>query len=172
MDHEVLDFPRMIAKLEGMKMRQENPKVDQKTMIMTKSQEESEKVMLQIRETLNDHRHVRLSGIFKEKECLEERVGDFYIDYVLYEEKKVNIMTERTWEAIGRPSMIPSLGGIGIFKEKLINLCGKITWIPMNANGTSTKEDFEIVKVIENNAPFTMLPRKPWIERDQARRKE
>jgi hypothetical protein len=25
MDHEVLDFPRMIAKLEGMNMRQENP---------------------------------------------------------------------------------------------------------------------------------------------------
>jgi hypothetical protein len=28
MDHEVLDFPRMIAKLEGMNMRQENPKAD------------------------------------------------------------------------------------------------------------------------------------------------
>jgi hypothetical protein len=28
LDHEVLDFPRMIAKLKGMNMRQENPKVD------------------------------------------------------------------------------------------------------------------------------------------------
>jgi hypothetical protein len=27
-DHEVLDFPRMIAKLEGMYMRQEKPKTD------------------------------------------------------------------------------------------------------------------------------------------------
>jgi hypothetical protein len=42
----------------------------------------------------------------------------------------------------------------------------------MNANGTSTEEDFEVVKFIENNAPFTMLLGKPWIERDQARRKE
>jgi hypothetical protein len=84
----------------------------------------------------------------------------------------VNIMTERTWEAIGRPAMIPSLGGIGLFKGKLINLCGKLTQIPMNANGTSTEEDFKIVKFIENNAPFTMLLGKPWIERDQARRKE
>ena len=42
----------------------------------------------------------------------------------------------------------------------------------MNANGTSTVEDFEIIKFIENNAPFTMLLGKPWIERDQARRKE
>jgi hypothetical protein len=48
----------------------------------------------------------------------------------------VNIMTERTWEAIGRPAMIPSLGGIGLFKGKLINLCGNLTQIPMNANGT------------------------------------
>jgi hypothetical protein len=28
MDHEVLDFPRMIAKLEGMNMGQENPKAN------------------------------------------------------------------------------------------------------------------------------------------------
>ena len=34
MDHKVLDFPRMISKIEGMNMRQENPKVDPETMIM------------------------------------------------------------------------------------------------------------------------------------------
>jgi hypothetical protein len=114
-----------------------------------------------MKETLNDHRHVRLSKIFKEKECLEARIGDFDIDCVLYEETQVNIMTERTWEAIGRPAMIPSLGGIGLFKGKLINVCGKLTWIPMNANGTSTEEYFEIIIFIENSAPFTMLLGKP-----------
>jgi hypothetical protein len=54
----------------------------------------------------------------------------------------------------------------------MINLCGKLTQIPMNSNGTLTEEDFEIFKFIENNAPFTMLLGKPWIERDQAKRKE
>jgi hypothetical protein len=28
MDHEVLDFPRMIAKMGGMNLNQETPKVD------------------------------------------------------------------------------------------------------------------------------------------------
>ena len=42
----------------------------------------------------------------------------------------------------------------------------------MTVNGTSTKEDFEIIKFIEDNAPFTMLLGKPWIERDQAIKKE
>jgi hypothetical protein len=60
----------------------------------------------------------------------------------------VNIMTERIWEAIGKPAMIHSLGGIGLFKGKLINLCGKLTQICMNANGTSTEEYFEIIKFI------------------------
>jgi hypothetical protein len=50
--------------------------------------------------------------------------------------KKIN------WELLGKPAMIPSLGGIGMFKGKLINLCGKLTQISMNANGTSTGEDF------------------------------
>jgi hypothetical protein len=118
---------------------------------------------------LNDHRHVRLSEIFKGKECIEARIGDFDIDCVLDEETQVNIMTERTWEAIGRPAMIPSLGGLGLFRGKLVNLCGRLAQIPMTVNGTSTEEDFEIIQFIEDNAPFTMLIGKPWIDRDQAR---
>jgi hypothetical protein len=78
-------------------------------------------------------------------------------------------MTGRTWEAIGRPAMIPSLGGIGLFRGKLVNLRGNLTRISMNANGTLTKEDFEIIQVIEDHAPFTMLLGKPWIEIDQAK---
>jgi hypothetical protein len=42
----------------------------------------------------------------------------------------------------------------------------------MSAHGNSIEEDFEVVKFIENNTPFTILLGKPWIERDQARRKE
>jgi hypothetical protein len=169
LDHEVLDFPRMIAKLERMNLNEENPKADPE---IVEPQKESEKVLLQMKDTLNDHRHVRLSEIFKEKECIEARIGDFDIDSVLDEETQVNIMPERTWEAIGKPDMIPSLRGIGLFRGKLVNLCGRLTQIPMNVNGTSTEEDFEIIKFIEDNAPFTMLLGKPWIERDQARKKE
>ena len=79
---------------------------------MEEPHKELEKLFLQMKETLNDHRHIILSEIFKEKECIEERIGDFDIDYVLDEETHLNIMTERTWELLGEPAMIPSLGGI------------------------------------------------------------
>jgi hypothetical protein len=81
-------------------------------------------------------------------------------------------MTKRTWELLGEPSMIPSLGGIGLFRGKLITLCGRLTQISMSAHGTSTEEEFEVVKFIENNDPFSILLGKPWIEGDNARRKE
>jgi hypothetical protein len=81
-------------------------------------------------------------------------------------------MPKRTWEAIGKPSMIPSLGGTSFFRGKLANLCGRITRIPMTVNGTSTEEDFEIIKFVEDNTSFTMLIGKPWIDREQARQKE
>jgi hypothetical protein len=84
----------------------------------------------------------------------------------------VNIMPETTWEAIGKPYRIPSLGGIGLFRGKLMMLCGKLTQIPMTSNGTSTKEDFEIIRFIEDSAPFTMLLGKAWIDGEQARNKE
>jgi hypothetical protein len=169
MDHEVLDFPKMIVKLEGMTLNQENPKADPEK---AEPQQESEKVLIQIKETLNDHRHASLSEIFKEKECIKVRIGDFDIDCVLDEETQMNIMPERTWEAIGRPAMIPSLEGISLFRGKLVNLCGRLARIPMTVNGTLTEEDFDIIKFVEDNASFTMLIEKPWIDRDQARRKE
>jgi hypothetical protein len=42
----------------------------------------------------------------------------------------------------------------------------------MTVNGTSTEEDFDIIKIIEDDTSFTMLIAKPWIERDQAKKKE
>jgi hypothetical protein len=169
LDHEVLDYPRIISKLERLDLNEENPKAAPE---IAKFHKEFEKVLLQMKDTLNDHQHFRLSEIFKEKECIKVRIGDFDIDCVLDEETPVNIMPERTWEAIGRSAMVPSLRGIGLLRGKLVNLCGRITQISMNANGTSTEEDFEIIKFIEDSAPFTMLLGKPWIERDQARKKE
>jgi hypothetical protein len=124
-----------------------------------------------MKETLNDHININLSEIFQEKECIEARIGDFDLDCVLDEETQVNIMTERTWETLGKPVMIPSLGGIGLFRGKLITLCGRLTQISMSAHGTLTEKDIEIVKFIENNAPFSILLGKPWIETDQAGRK-
>jgi hypothetical protein len=55
MDHEVFDFPRIISKVERMNMNQQNPKADPETNIMAESHKESEKVLLEMRETLNDH---------------------------------------------------------------------------------------------------------------------
>jgi hypothetical protein len=81
-------------------------------------------------------------------------------------------MTERTWEAIGRLVMILSLGGLGLFIVKWVNLCGRLAQIPMTVNGTSTEEDVEIIKFVEDHALFTMLIGKPWIDRNQSRRKK
>ena len=43
MDHEVLDFPRMITNLEGMNLNQENPKADPEK---EEPQQESDKVLI------------------------------------------------------------------------------------------------------------------------------
>ena len=116
MDHEVLDCPRMIAKVEKMNTKQENDETSQETKDMIEPMKESETVLLQMKETLNDHRNNNLSEVLKEKEYIETRIGDFDIDCVLYEETQVNIMTKRTWEILGKPAMVPSLGGIGLFR--------------------------------------------------------
>jgi hypothetical protein len=52
LDHEVLDCTRMIAKLKRMNLNEENPKEDPK---IVEPQQESKKVLLQMKDTLNDH---------------------------------------------------------------------------------------------------------------------
>jgi hypothetical protein len=112
MDHEVMDFPRIIAKLERMNMEQEKHKKDSEIKTMAEPQKESETMLLQMQETLNGHIEINLSDIFKEKECIETRIGDLDIDCVLDEETQMNVMSERTWGILGKLVMIPSLGGI------------------------------------------------------------
>jgi hypothetical protein len=80
-------------------------------------------------------------------------------------------MTGSTWEILGKPSMVPSLRGIGLFKGKMITLCERLTHKPTISYGESTKEEFEVVKFVDNNAPFSLLLGKTWIEKDQIRRK-
>jgi hypothetical protein len=87
---------------------------------------------------MEDHKDVSLSQILKEKQHIFTRIENFDIDYLLDEEMHVNIMPERTWKILGKPTMIPSLGRIGLFKGKLITLCGIITKIPMISHETLT----------------------------------
>jgi hypothetical protein len=81
--HEVLYFPRMIAKVEKMNMRQEDHEEGQETKKMPKNQKESKDILLQMKETLNDHRGISLSEVLKEKKCIETIIGEFDIDCVL-----------------------------------------------------------------------------------------
>jgi hypothetical protein len=81
-------------------------------------------------------------------------------------------MTESTWENFGKLAMIPSLGGIGLFKGKLITLCGRLSHVPMVSHGTSTEEEFEVINFVENSTPFAFLLGKTWVKREIRRREE
>jgi hypothetical protein len=80
-------------------------------------------------------------------------------------------MTENTWETLGKPTIVPSLGRIGLFKGRMITLCGRVTNVPIIIHGTSTQEEFEVIRFFEKNAPFPLFLGKTWIEKDQIKRK-
>jgi hypothetical protein len=97
---------------------------------------------------MNDHKEVNLLNILKVKQCISTRIGYFDIDCVLDEETQVNIMTEHTWEILGKTILVPSLGRIGLFKGKMITLCGRVTNVHVVIHGTSTEEKFEVIKFV------------------------
>jgi hypothetical protein len=67
--------------------------------------------------------------------------------------------------------MVPSLGRIRFFKGKMITLCGRVTHVPIIIHGTLTKEEFEVIQLVENNAHFPLLLGKTWIDKDHIIRK-
>jgi hypothetical protein len=132
-----------------------------------KRSEEAPTTLLQLKETMGVHKDVSLPYILKVKQCISTRIEDFDIDCILDEETQVNIMIEETWETLGKPIVVPSLGRIGLFKGKMITLCGRVTNVPIIIHGTSTEEEFEVIKFVENIAPFPLFLGKTWIEKDQ-----
>jgi hypothetical protein len=120
---------------------------------------------------MDAHIDVSLPEILKVKQHINKRIEDFDIDCVWDEETQVNIMTEETWKILGNPTMVPSLERIGLFKGKMIKLCGRVANVPIIIHGTSSEEKFEVIKFFENNAPFPLFLVKNWIEKDKIRRK-
>ena len=118
-------------------MRQENYEEIQETKGMIESHKGSKEVqtmILQLKEMMDVHKDANLPEIMKAKQRISARIQDFNIDCVLDEETQVNIMTEETWKILGKPTVVPSLGRIGLFKGKMITLCGRVTNVPININ--------------------------------------
>jgi hypothetical protein len=67
--------------------------------------------------------------------------------------------------------VLPSLGRMDLFKGSMITLCGRVTNVPITTHGTLTKEEFEAINFIGDNAPFPLLLGKTWIEKDHIKRK-
>ena len=42
----------------------------------------------------------------------------------------------------------------------------------MSSHGSLIEEEFEVIKFVENNDPFSLLLGITWIEKDQVRKKE
>jgi hypothetical protein len=75
-------------------------------------------MLLHLKETMDVHKDVSLLEILKVKHHIRARIRDFDIDCVLDEETQVNIMTKDTWETLGKPIVVPSLGKIGCLRVR------------------------------------------------------
>ncbi len=80
------------------------------------------------------------------------------------------VLTE-TWEIVGKLALLPSLGKVGLFKGNLITLCGRLKAPTLTIQGTSILEEFEVIKFVEESAPFPLLFGKAWLEKEQLRKK-
>ena len=116
--HQVEDCPRLIAKLEEQDIKKGVVKenLEHKKVLGNHREKRMEDFQALLDER-KAHTNVSLSKSLKEKQCISARIIDFDIDgVVLDEETNLNIMTEEAWEAMERPTLLPSLGRVGLFK--------------------------------------------------------
>ncbi len=171
--HETKECHKIIAKIEKGKLKDKGKESTSFKLVLGDPKQvrmEKIKALLGIGKTSVA---VTLKDVVKDLPCVSARIRDFDVgSIVLDEEIEGNIMMEETWRILGSPTLLLSLGKIGLFKGKLLSVCGKIIVVNVSIQGTSIVEEFKVVRFIKDSVPFPILLEKTWIAVDRLRREQ
>jgi hypothetical protein len=83
-------------------------------------------------------------------------------DIILYLGSKVNVLPKATWKCMGEPTL-----GYSTVQLKLANNhrdlpIGRLKGVMVYLDHVHTKEDFEVIKIVDGTTPYPMLLGMDW----------
>ena len=94
---------------------------------------------------------------------LHAQIGDYdMIDIILDLGLEVNVLTKKACEQMGKPTLEWSPIQLGLSNQQKIVPLERFPSVPMDIDGVSTLEDFEVIEIIDDSNPYPALLGIEW----------
>ena len=89
-------------------------------------------------------------------------------DIILDLGSEVNILTKKTWEQMGRPTLDWSPIQLRLANQQRIVPLGRFPRVPVDIDGVRTVADFEVIEIIDDSNPYLALLGIEWVMENAA----
>ena len=94
---------------------------------------------------------------------MHAQIGDYDMtDIILDLGSEVNVLTRKTWEQMGRPTLEWSPIQLILANYQKIVPLGRFPSILVDIDGVSTLADFEVIEIIDDSNPYPALLGIEW----------
>jgi hypothetical protein len=89
---------------------------------------------------------------------LNANIGNFNMgDVILDLGSKVNVLPKSTWKCMGEPTLGYSTVQLKIENQHRVLPIGRLKGVMVDLDGVCTKEDFEVIEIVDDTTPYLML---------------
>jgi hypothetical protein len=100
---------------------------------------------------------------------LNSNIGDFNMgDIILDLGSKVNVLPKKTWQCMGEPALGYSNVQLKLENQHRVIKIGRLKGVTIYLDGVCTKEDFELIKIVDGTTPHPTLLGLDWAFDNQA----
>jgi hypothetical protein len=90
-------------------------------------------------------------------------LGGYDMDGVMLDlGSDVNILPKKSWELMGKPSLVWSPIQLRLENQYKIYPIGRLEQVEVNIEGVKTKDDFEVIEIMDDSDPYPALLGIDW----------
>jgi hypothetical protein len=114
-----------------------------------------------------NHLHTRRRT--SKKFRLNANIGDFIMgDIILDLGSEVNVLPKKTWQCMGEPTLGYSPVQLKLANQHRVLPIGRLKGVKVYMDGVRTKEDFEVIEIVDGTTPYLALLGLDWAFDNQA----
>jgi hypothetical protein len=100
---------------------------------------------------------------------LNANIGDFNMgDITLDLGSEVNVLPKKTWQCKGETTLRYSNVHLKLANQQRVLPIGRLKGVRVDLDGVTTKEDFEVIEIVDGTTPYLTLLSMDWAFDNQA----
>jgi hypothetical protein len=100
---------------------------------------------------------------------LNANIGDFNMGNIILDlGLEVNVLPKKTWKCMGETTLRYSHVQFKLANQHRVLPIGRLRGVIVDLDGVRTKEDFEVIKIVDNKTPYPTLLGLDWAFDNQA----